>query len=458
MTDDSGFIGQGEFGKVYKGLINKREFKNKEFAIKTATSINMKDHKSVKTFLDEAVIGLNLSRHKHVLTITGLYMPEESKSKDDDDLFSKPCIVSPFMANKDMRSFLQNYENSENLTILDMVNYAADAAKGIQHLHAFKIIHRDIAARNMLLDENYTIKIGDFGLAQKGEEYHNSYNIIQNDDQKMKIFEEKLPFAWLAVEVLSQGKSFGFDTDVWAYGVTIWEFFTRCRKPYTSHNVNLNSLGEHLDRGFRLKQPLHCPDAIYNLMLRCWHRNGRDRPDVGDIIDSLSNIINNPDKFNMDTGLLETYLPEHCQERGSSPVRCVYPDVPYTTDEASLIEAKLASNKRPTRTSTLVTVETDVEGNTVCVVKHVSDSHVGSMRGSGRKNAYSTTMSVTEGIEFDSLNNNLRKPTKRMPLIGSPNEDVPLIQPDQGIRRESQNQQYLLPIFSSDTVFLTSSN
>jgi len=461
ITDDSGFIGQGEFGKVYKGLINKREFKNKEFAIKTATSINMKDHKSVKTFLDEAVIGLNLSRHKHVLTITGLYMPEESKSKDDEDLFSKPCIVSPFMANKDMRSFLQTYEDSENLTVLDMVNYASDAAKGIQHLHAFKIIHRDIAARNMLLDDNYVLKIGDFGLAQKGEEYHNSYNIIQNDDQKMKIFEEKLPFAWLAVEVLSQGKSFGFDTDVWAYGVTIWEFFTRCRKPYTSHNVNLNSLGEHLDRGYRLKQPLHCPDAIYRLMLRCWHRNGRDRPDVGDIIDSLSNIINNPDKFDMDTGLLETYVPEHCQERGSSPIRCVYPDIPYTTEEASLIESKSASSKRPTRTSALVTVDTDVEGKTVCVVKHVSDAHVGSMRGgSGRKNAYSTTMSVTEGIEFDSLNNNLRKPTKRMPVIESTksNEDVPLIQPDQGIRGESQSQQYLLPIFSPNSGFLTTSN
>merc|ERR1739848_8650 len=143
-----------------------------------------------KEFLDEAVIGLNLSRDPHVLTITGLYMPDESaKSKDPDSLFAKPCIVSPFMANKDMRSFLQDFDLSSELTVMDIVNCARDAAKGIKHLHAHKIIHRDIAARNMLLDENFVLKIGDFGLAQKGEEYHNSYNIIQNDDQKQKIFE-----------------------------------------------------------------------------------------------------------------------------------------------------------------------------------------------------------------------------------------------------------------------------
>lgn len=165
------------------------------------------------------------------------------------------------------------------LTLADLVELCVDISKGCVYLEQMHFIHRDLAARNCLVSvKDYTsprvVKIGDFGLARE----------IYKHDYYRKRGEGLLPVRWMAPENLMDG-IFTSQSDVWSFGILVWEILTLGHQPYPAHS-NLDVLN-YVQAGGRLEPPRNCPDDLWNLMFRCWAQEPDQRPTFYNIQDQL---------------------------------------------------------------------------------------------------------------------------------------------------------------------------
>ncbi|XP_054159038.1 hepatocyte growth factor receptor-like [Oppia nitens] len=214
-------LGMGEFGKIYKALLFDQQIHNEiQVAAKTIKKSKISDVNTIETFLKEGLIMKDFN-HLNVLTLIGVCF----------ETTGEPIIVLPFMSNGDLLSYIRNDNNY--LTARMLLMFAIDIAKGMSYLSEHHIIHRDLAARNCLIDDKLLVKIADFGLSRDlfNKDYYKSIN------QKCK-----LPVKWMSPESLERG-IYDTKTDVWSYGVLVWELMTRGVKPYpnVSNNIMLTS-------------------------------------------------------------------------------------------------------------------------------------------------------------------------------------------------------------------------
>ena len=154
----------------------------------------------------------------------------------------------------------------------------------MEYLSSQHFIHRDLAARNCMLDEDLTVKIADFGLSR-----HLKSNNIYISDNSMQL----LPIRWMSIESIERAV-YDTKTDVWSYGVLVWEVLTRGVNPY-SELSNREVLG-HLKGGHRLPQPQYCPRAIYEILLSCWEADPNGRPTFASLSSKFLAIIENLEK------------------------------------------------------------------------------------------------------------------------------------------------------------------
>ncbi|RXG56567.1 Platelet-derived growth factor receptor alpha [Armadillidium vulgare] len=167
---------------------------------------------------------------------------------------------------------------SAPLTTTDLLCWAWQVANGMEYLSSRKVLHGDLAARNLLLASNNVVKICDFGLSR---EMYKSYLYLKKSNEMM-------PIKWMAPEAIEQ-RIFSIQSDVWSYGVTLWEMFTLGNTPFPG--FPLNHLGTALVKGMRLEKPKYCNDQIYNLLLQCWRSNPVERPCFNKIADILSDML-----------------------------------------------------------------------------------------------------------------------------------------------------------------------
>ena len=149
-------------------------------------------------------------------------------------------------------------------------------ATGMEFLSKKKIIHRDLAARNILVANGNIAKIMDFGLSR---------DVSAKDYYKAK--HAAVPIKWLAPEALLQGH-FTTHSDVWAYGVLLWEIMTLGDNPYPS--VQMETLHELLKSGHRMECPCECPSEVYQIMRECWHSNPVLRPNFTNLIQNINQL------------------------------------------------------------------------------------------------------------------------------------------------------------------------
>uniref|UniRef100_A0A914YQQ4 non-specific protein-tyrosine kinase n=1 Tax=Panagrolaimus superbus TaxID=310955 RepID=A0A914YQQ4_9BILA len=245
-------LGEGSFAVVKRALWKKSEGEKK---IDVAVKILREVTEIVKKDVEAEIQTMSKLHHTNLVDLYGVVL-------------SDPMLM--VMEFCDGGSLLNRLRSSEKPVLLatQLLNYALQIASGMAYLQQKGYVHRDLATRNVLLKNNdETVKLCDFGLSRLVNEYDQTY-----DMQGVT----RVPFSWCPPEALRYRK-FSSASDVWAFGVTVWECFTFGEEPWIGLNA-LNVL-QTTERGERLHKPDKCSQNLYELMLRCWTINPTDRPD-----------------------------------------------------------------------------------------------------------------------------------------------------------------------------------
>uniref|UniRef100_A0A674HLX8 non-specific protein-tyrosine kinase n=1 Tax=Taeniopygia guttata TaxID=59729 RepID=A0A674HLX8_TAEGU len=212
-------------------------------------------------FLSEAVLMKKLD-HPHIVKLIGIAEDEPT------------WIVMELYPYGELGQYLE--QNRRVLAVPTLVLYALQVAKAMAYLEALSCVHRDIAARNVLVASPECVKLGDFGLSRYIE-----------DEEYYKASLSRLPIKWMSPESINF-RRFTAASDVWMFGVCVWEILSCGKQPFFWLE-NRDVIGV-LEKGDRLPKPERCPPVLYALLARCWDYDPARRPKFQELVCSLSDI------------------------------------------------------------------------------------------------------------------------------------------------------------------------
>ncbi|XP_056129364.1 tyrosine-protein kinase ITK/TSK [Lampris incognitus] len=246
-------IGSGQFGLVLEG-----NWRDKKVAIKMVREGAMSEDE----FTEEARVMTRLS-HSKLVQLYGVCTQH-----------SPMCLVFEFMENGCLSDYLQARRG--HLSRDTMLGMCLDISDGMAYLERSNFIHRDLAARNCLVSNCNEVKVSDFGMTR-----------FVLDDQYTSSHGSKFPVKWSAPEVIRYSK-FSSKSDVWSFGVLMWEVYSEGRMPY-EHRTNAEVV-DSLNAGLRLLKPRLAPDDIQQLMEWCWKEKPEDRPSFALLLHELASL------------------------------------------------------------------------------------------------------------------------------------------------------------------------
>ncbi|NXK68637.1 MERTK kinase, partial [Sylvietta virens] len=287
-------LGEGEFGSVMEGRLSQPEGPPQKVAVKTMKLDNF-SQREIEEFLSEAACMKDFD-HPNVIKLLGVCIELSSLQ------VPKPMVILPFMKYGDLHSFLlrSRLEMAPQFVPLQtLVKFMVDIALGMEYLSSRNFLHRDLAARNCMLRDDMTVCVADFGLSKK----------IYSGDYYRQGRIAKMPVKWIALESLAD-RVYTTKSDVWAFGITMWEIATRGMTPYPG--VQNHEIYEYLFHGQRLKKPEDCLDELYEIMSECWRADPATRPTFSQLKVQLEKLLENlpSAKAGGDVLYINTGLPE----------------------------------------------------------------------------------------------------------------------------------------------------
>ncbi|XP_064915504.1 tyrosine-protein kinase Mer isoform X6 [Columba livia] len=287
-------LGEGEFGSVVEGRLTQPENAPQKVAVKTMKLDNF-SQREIEEFLSEAACMKDFD-HPNVIKLLGVCIELSSQQ------VPKPMVILPFMKYGDLHSFLlrSRLEMAPQFVPLQtLVKFMVDIALGMEYLSSRQFLHRDLAARNCMLRDDMTVCVADFGLSKK----------IYSGDYYRQGRIAKMPVKWIAIESLAD-RVYTTKSDVWAFGVTMWEIATRGMTPYPG--VQNHEIYEYLFHGQRLKKPEDCLDELYEIMSACWRADPAARPTFSQLKVHLEKLLENLPALRScgDAIYINTSLPE----------------------------------------------------------------------------------------------------------------------------------------------------
>ncbi|XP_077950112.1 ephrin type-A receptor 7 isoform X3 [Gasterosteus aculeatus] len=289
-------IGAGEFGEVCSGRLKLPGKRDVSVAIKTL-KVGYTE-KQRRDFLCEASI-MGQFDHPNVVHLEGVVTR------------GKPVmIVIEYMENGSLDGFLRKHDGQ--FTVIQLVGMLRGIAAGMRYLSDMGYVHRDLAARNILVNSNLVCKVSDFGLSRVIDDdpeavytttgkMQDIMHLIFTPATDLRFTEQggKIPVRWTAPEAI-QYRKFTSASDVWSYGIVMWEVMSYGERPYW--DMSNQDVIKAIDEGYRLPAPMDCPPGLHQLMLDCWQKDRAERPKFDQIVGILDKMIRNPNTLKTPLG------------------------------------------------------------------------------------------------------------------------------------------------------------
>ncbi|XP_075216987.1 tyrosine kinase receptor Cad96Ca [Lycorma delicatula] len=270
-------LGEGCFGQVWRCEAMNIDGVEGTSVVAVKTLKENAGERERSDLLQELEVMKSLEPHPHVVRLLGC-------CTEKDPIF----VIMEFISKGKLQSFLRSsraqrcYDNmhgkSATLTSRDLTSFCYQVARGMEFLSSKGIIHRDLAARNVLVDENHICKVADFGFAR---------DIMASYVYERKS-EGRLPIRWMAPESLYDN-IFSVKSDIWSFGVLIWEIVTLGSTPYPG--LAAAEVMRKVRDGYRLDKPEHCRRELYNIMFYCWDKDPKERPNFTELVELLEQLL-----------------------------------------------------------------------------------------------------------------------------------------------------------------------
>ncbi|KAM6960731.1 fibroblast growth factor receptor 3 isoform 2-T2 [Aplochiton taeniatus] len=277
-------LGEGCFGQVVMaeaiGIDKDKPNKPLTVAAKMLKGLYDATDKDLSDLVSEMEMMKMIGKHKNIINLLGA-------CTQDGPLY----VLVEYASKGNLREYLRarrppgmdySFDTckipEEQLTFKDLVSCAYQVARGMEYLASQKCIHRDLAARNVLVTEDNVMKIADFGLARD----------VHNIDYYKKTTNGRLPVKWMAPEALFD-RVYTHQSDVWSYGVLLWEIFTLGGSPYPG--IPVEELFKLLKEGHRMDKPANCTHELYMIMRECWHAVPSQRPTFRQLVEDHDRLL-----------------------------------------------------------------------------------------------------------------------------------------------------------------------
>ncbi|KAF6292341.1 ABL proto-oncogene 2, non-receptor tyrosine kinase [Rhinolophus ferrumequinum] len=296
-------LGGGQYGEVYVGVW-------KKYSLTVAVKTLKEDTMEVEEFLKEAAVMKEI-KHPNLVQLLGVCTLEPPF-----------YIVTEYMPYGNLLDYLRECSREE-VTAVVLLYMATQISSAMEYLEKKNFIHRDLAARNCLVGENHVVKVADFGLSR-----------LMTGDTYTAHAGAKFPIKWTAPESLAYN-TFSIKSDVWAFGVLLWEIATYGMSPYPG--IDLSQVYDLLEKGYRMEQPEGCPPKVYELMRACWKWSPADRPSFAETHQAFETMFH-------DSSISEEVAEELGRAASSSSVVPYLPRLPLLPSKTRTLK-KQVENK-----------------------------------------------------------------------------------------------------------------